>query len=79
MAVRKINVSSGSLFITLLIAGFILLWLPQSFTCHLNFLFVRVFDPLLRLGRHVEIEAAQSYTLQFSHLLYWISRFDFRT
>lgn len=60
MAVRKINVSSGSLFITLLIAGFILLWLPQSFTCHLNFLFVRVFDPLLRLGRHVEIEAAQS-------------------
>lgn len=64
MAIRKIHVSSGSLFITLLIAGFILLWLPQSFTCHLNFLFVRVFDPLLRLGRHMEIEAVQNRPAQ---------------
>jgi cell shape-determining protein MreC len=56
MAVRKIHVSPGTLFITLLIAGFILLWLPQSLTFHLNFLFLRVFDPLLRLGRQVEME-----------------------
>ena len=56
MAVRKIHVSSGSLFISLLIAGFILLWLPQTFTCKLNFLFVSVFNPLLKIGRHVEME-----------------------
>ncbi len=48
------------MFITLLIAGFLLLWLPQSFTCHLNFLFVRIFDPLLRLGRQVEMETVRS-------------------
>lgn len=60
MAARKIHVSSGTLFITLLIAGFILLWLPQSLTCHLNFLFVRVFDPLLRLGRQVEREGIRT-------------------
>ena len=64
MAVRKIHVSSGSLFITLLIAGFVLLWFPQTLTCHLNFLFVRIFDPLLRLGRHVEMEAVRNRPAQ---------------
>jgi cell shape-determining protein MreC len=60
MAVRKIHLSSGTLFITLLIAGFILLWLPQSLTCNLNFLFLRIFDPLLRLGRQVEREGSRT-------------------
>ncbi|MEJ5260890.1 MAG: rod shape-determining protein MreC [Anaerohalosphaeraceae bacterium] len=54
MAVKKNHLSPGLLFITLLLAGFILLWLPQRITCHLNFLFVSVFDPFLRLGRTLE-------------------------
>lgn len=54
MAVKKIHLSPGLLFVALLLAGFILLWMPQRLTCHLNFLFVRIFDPFLRLGRTFE-------------------------
>jgi len=60
MAVRKIYLSPGLLFVTLLLAGFILLWLPQQLTCRLNFLFVRIFDPFLRLGRTLEVQRNQS-------------------
>lgn len=56
MAVKKIHLSPGLLFVTLLLAGFILLWLPQRLTCHLNFLFIRIFDPFLRLGRTLEVQ-----------------------
>ncbi len=62
MAARKIHVAPGTLFLALLIAGFILLWLPQSLTYLLNFLFLRVFDPLLRLGRQVEIEGSRTHS-----------------
>jgi len=59
MSIRKIHLSPGLLFVALLLAGLILLWLPQQLTCRLNFLFVRVFEPFLRLGRVVEAQRVQ--------------------
>jgi rod shape-determining protein MreC len=51
MARRQPKLSRGALFAALLITGVILLLLPQSVTKGLNFLFARVFNPVLSLGR----------------------------
>ena len=51
MARKQINASKKRLFITLLLCGIALLLLPQDVTKGLNFLFVRVFNPLLNIGR----------------------------
>ena len=51
MARKQINTSKGLVFTALLIAGIILLLLPQNLTKRMNFLFLRVFNPVLSLGR----------------------------
>ena len=54
MAGRKIHVSSTNLFFGLLIAAFLLLWLPHTLTSRLNLLFASVFNPVLQIGRSGE-------------------------
>lgn len=51
MARKKINRPKGTLFISLLGAGFVLLLLPQHVTNELNFLFIRIFKPVLHIGQ----------------------------
>lgn len=50
MAGRHHHSSSGSLFLTLLVAGFVLLLLPTRYTSKINFVFVKAFGPVLSLG-----------------------------
>lgn len=51
MARKKINRTKGTLFFSLLTIGVIVLLLPQSITNELNFLFVRIFNPVLHIGQ----------------------------
>jgi len=51
MARKQINPSRGATFFVLLAFGLLLLLLPQSFTSGMNFLFARVFSPVLSAGR----------------------------
>lgn len=56
MAGRHFHLSNGTLFLLLLSAGFVLLLLPRSITQKCNFLFAETFQPLLRIGRHFQLE-----------------------
>ena len=51
MSRKPINVSRGTTFSVLLAFGLLLLLLPQSFTSRLNFLFAKIFSPVLSAGR----------------------------
>lgn len=51
MARKQVNISSSTLFTGLMIAGLILLFLPQRYTKKLNYGFFRLFDPALRIGQ----------------------------
>lgn len=51
MAGRRFHLSNGALFGLLLCAGIVLLALPGDKTQSVNYLFARVFGPLLRIGR----------------------------
>ncbi|MHC5059769.1 MAG: rod shape-determining protein MreC [Planctomycetota bacterium] len=52
MAHKQRKLSRVTLFTGLLIAGVVLLVTPQSVTKSLNFLFARLFNPVLSLGRN---------------------------
>ncbi|HIJ67136.1 MAG TPA: rod shape-determining protein MreC [Planctomycetes bacterium] len=56
MALKKPKTSRSSIFAGLLVAGVVLLLLPQSVTNGLNFLFARVFNPVLSIGRSTDPE-----------------------
>jgi len=60
MARKQPKLPRGTLFAGLLIAGLALLLLPQNITNDLNFLFLKLFNPILSIGR--------STTLEFSTL-----------
>jgi len=51
MSRKQINASRGTTFFILLAFGLLLLLLPQSFTSRMNFLFARIFSPVLSAGR----------------------------
>lgn len=53
MAGRKHQLSNGSLFLTWLIAGIIILLLPQTMTAKVWDAFRTTFNPLLKIGRNV--------------------------
>ena len=56
MAGRNYHLSNGSLFLTWLIAGVIILLLPQNTTSKVWDTFRATFNPLLRIGRNVKPE-----------------------
>jgi rod shape-determining protein MreC len=60
MARKQPKLPRGTLFAGLLIVGFVLLLLDQNITKGLNFLFLKLFNPILSMGR--------STTLEFSTL-----------
>jgi len=51
MARYKSKAKNGTLFITLLMISFAMLFLPQSITKNLNFFYIELFKPLLSLGK----------------------------
>ena len=57
MARKKIKLSRGALFVSLLTVGVVLLLLPQHVTKSFNFLFVKFFNPILSIGRSTHQEA----------------------
>ena len=54
MARKQPKSSRVTLFAGLLVAGIVLLLLPQSVTKGLNFLFARFFNPVLSIGRNTD-------------------------
>ncbi len=59
MAIRNIHASKGFIFTGLLILSLMFQFLPQHFTNHLNLIFVRYFNPFLRLGRSASVETSR--------------------
>ena len=51
MAGRRFQLSNGALFGLLLCAGIVLLAIPRDKTQNINYLFARLFGPLLSIGR----------------------------
>ena len=56
MARKKINASKGTVFVALLIAGIVILLVPQKHTKTLNFRFRKIFNPVLSLGRSTTVQ-----------------------
>ncbi len=53
MAVKHFHLSTGSLFFTWLIAGILVLLLPQHITSAVWDVFRSTFNPLLKIGQHI--------------------------
>ncbi len=55
MAKNQTRVSGATLFTSLVLAGFILLLMPSNITNRFHFAFVRMFGPILNIGRSVPV------------------------
>lgn len=57
MAGRNNHFSNVSLFFSLLITGVVLLFLPNPLTSKIHFVFCDLFEPMLRIGRDIQMGA----------------------
>lgn len=62
MSGRNIHFSNASVFFTFLIAGAILLFTPTSVTSKISLAFYDIFNPLLRIGRNVQMDVLRLNT-----------------
>lgn len=57
MAGRNIRFSNASLFFSFLIAGVVLLFLPNRLTSKISFFFYDTFEAILHIGRDIQMDA----------------------